>query len=92
MNATTEQTQTPEDRADHAGQAIRDTMKRLVEQDGLDLGQVLSGAHAEIVSAMVRSYGGKVTAERCLHAARVVSQLPSAAEVCADAMPTAGRC
>ena len=68
---------TPEDAAEHAAHVIRKALTALIETDGLDTATALAGAHAEIVSAMVMTYGSEATAERCVNAALRVQHLPS---------------
>ncbi len=78
MNATSEaQRKTPEDGAAYAAQMIRETLLVLTERDGLSLEEALAGAHAEVITAIVMGYGGKVAAERCVATAMRVADLPS---------------
>ncbi len=71
---------TPEDGALYAAQVIRETLLMLTEHDGLSPEQAIAGAHAEIITAMVMGYGGKVTADRCIGVAMRVADIPSELE------------
>ena len=68
----------PADGAAYAAEQIRDALLLLIEHDGLETNEALAGAHAEIVSAMVMTYGGQTAAERCANAALRIAHLPSA--------------
>lgn len=68
------------ERAAYAAQMIREALLMLTDHDGLTADEALSGAHAEIVSAMVMTFGGQIAAERCSNAALRIAHLPSADE------------
>ena len=64
--------------ADQSATFIRECMAMLHER-GLPWDSIIAGAHAEVVSVMVMTFGGQMAAHCCTSAAERVCTLPSAA-------------
>lgn len=90
MSTTKSDDELLQEAAQQAAMALRDLLDELTGR-GLPLEAIMAGLHAEIVSTMVRVWGGPVTIERMVNAADRIEHLPSAAHVQLMATEAAGR-
>lgn len=65
------------DQAEQAATLIAEALLRIADESGLPIEAILAGAHAQIVTMMVTTMGGPVTAASCERAAARVRTLPS---------------
>jgi len=68
---------TKTEQAEKAATLTAEALLRVAEESGLPIEAILAGAHAQIVTMMVTTMGGPLTAESCERAAAQVRTLPS---------------
>lgn len=68
---------TKTEQAEKAATLTADALLRIADESGLPIEAILAGAHAQIVTMMVTTMGGPVTAKSCERAAAQVRTLPS---------------
>lgn len=90
MNEKTHPLNDPYEMADAAGDLVTETLIEVMDRAGMPPHVFLAGAHAAIVTMLLDTVGGPMTADACQRAADRVRNLPSRHAYLLAAMPSAG--